>query len=359
MVALRAAVLLSAIAGVGLRCVCWLMQLLFHFETSKSALERWVKECAAQLPDGPQMAKTLHADKPIEEAHFDEIFAVGQRPKRCTLVLRDEHGRIFAVRQVEERTADGVEAFLRDVRSWGIVPKRFYVDGCEAYRQAIPRVFPVASIQYDYFHVIQNVFKKLWKSVVAHRRQIKADAETLPAETDKERGLALAKRIWESRWSFFKRDKNLKDEERSEMLALLEAEPQLSRVRGFVEAIWDLFDNSDSEGTAKEKLVALKARDEVQPKTAFAKAVNFLEGRFTDMVAFLRDPAVKRNSLAETGIRCLRRLEQGHDGFRDAAGLDCYVRLYQAIKYCGWTVHRFSPGLGLPPREPLAPPGAS
>jgi len=42
-----------------------------------------------------------------------------------------------------------------------------------------------------------------------------------------------------------------------------------------------------------------------------------------------------------------RALERGHDGFRGAAGLDCYLRIYQAVKYCGWTMHGGAVGLGL------------
>ena len=55
------------------------------------------------------------------------------------------------------------------------------------------------------------------------------------------------------------------------------------------------------------------------------------------MITFLRVPGVRRNSLAETGMRTLRRLEQGHDGFRSADTRDAYVRLFQAIRYCGWS----------------------
>ena len=350
-VAVRASVLMAVMAGIGLRCVCWLMGLLFHFELSKSSLDRWVKECADQLPDAAGMAKHMHADKPITEAHFDEIFAKGQRPKRCTLVLRDEHGRIFAAREVVERDEETVTAFLNEVKTvWGITPRVFYVDGCEAYRNAIQAVFPSAVIQYDYFHVIQCVWKKLWKAVVARRKEIKARGESESVETpaDSKKLLALAQRIWERRWLFLKRDENLTDEERTELLALMEADTTLATVRGFAVAVWALFEKSADVPAAREALLLLVNRPEVLPGSAFQKAVTFLQRRFDDMVAFLAHPGVKRNSLAETGIRCLRRLERGHDGFRGAAGLDCYLRIYQALKYCGWTVHRLTSGLGLP-----------
>ncbi len=359
-VALRAAVLLAVMGGVGLRCVCWLMSLLFHFEVSKSSLDRWVKDCAAQLPDAGGMAQRLHADKRITEANFDEIFGVGQRPKRCTLVLRDQYGRIFAAKEVEERTDETVKAFLTEVKGWGIEPEVFYVDGCEAYRNAIGAVFPKAKIQYDYFHVIQNIWKKLWKAVVARRKKIKASGESASTPAYAKRLLGLAQRIWEHRYLFLKRDDNMSDEERAELIALLEEDSTLKKVRGFAVAVWELFGSKD-ESEAREALRQLASRPEVRPRTVYQKAVTFLQSRFDDMITFIVNPAVRRNSLAETGIRCLRRLERGHDGFRGAAGLDCYLRIYQAVKYCGWKVHATASGLGLaseacPPPPALAPP---
>jgi transposase-like protein len=348
-VTLRAAVLLAVMGGVGLRCVGWLMAALFNCEVSKSALERWVQQCATELPDAAEMAQRLNSEKPITEANFDEIFSKGQRPKRCTFVLRDEHGRIFATQQVEERSEASVVAFLRMVRSWGIVPKVFYVDGCEAYRQAIPKVFPEAVIQYDYFHVIQNIWRKLWKSVVARRRTLKERGESAGSEAYSKRLLALASRIWDHRWLLFKRDENLSEEERSNLHQLVEADDHLKTVRGFTKAVWQLFDESKSPLMAHYALMQLKGRSEVKSGSVFKKVTTFLESRFEDMISFIRHPGVRRNSLAETGIRCLRRIEQGHDGFRGAASLDRYIRIYQAIKYCGWTVYQPGWELALPP----------
>ncbi len=355
-VTLRAAVLMAVIAGVGLRSVCWLMQALFHVGLTKSSLDRWVKACAAVLPDAAGMAKALQADKAITEGHFDEIFPRGQRGPGCTLVLRDEHGRIFAAERVEERTEAVVATFLERVKSWGLAIQTFYVDGCVAYRDAIARVFPGAVLQYDYFHVIQNVFRKLWKVVLRRRRELKRRGETVETEGYAVTLLFLAKSIWEHRWVFFKRDKNLTPEEQTRLVSLMEHDSVLARVREFVLATWRIFDDSKTELAALAALHALKTMPQVQPGTAFAKAAEFLESRFKDMVAYLRHPGVRRNSLAETGMRCLRRLEQGHDGFRGPEGLDAYLRIYQAIKYCGWTVHRLTPGMGLALAMATSPP---
>ncbi len=48
----------------------------------------------------------------------------------------------------------------------------------------------------------------------------------------------------------------------------------------------------------------------------------FLESHFEWMTEYLRKDGVRRNSLAESGMRVLRRLEIEHDGFRSEKGRD-------------------------------------
>jgi hypothetical protein len=347
---IRAAVLLCVLGGIGFQCVSWMMKLLFHCEISKSALDRWVRTSSTALPDQRGMAQALNADKKITECHIDEIFGVGRRPKACTVVLKDEHGRIFAAREVEEKTRDKVVEFLREVKEWGLQIAHFYMDGCEEYRDAARIVFPEATIQYDYFHIIQNIWKKLWKELVGRRRRIKERGE------DEQRKqvpgwrtwLSLAQRMWENRYIILKGEAKLSEEEKEKLEKLMEEEVVVERIRRFAKAVWSIFQESKTEEEAKEKLAELRNWPEVIKGSVYMKSVQFLESRFEDMVTYLRQPGVRRNSYSESGMRCLRRMEQGHDGFRGAEGLDRYLRLYQAMKYLNWTVHGGSRGLHPP-----------
>lgn len=173
LVLLRAAVLLVVVAGVGDRRASWLLAELFQVEVSKSALHRWVEEIAAQLPSGDQMIKALNEKKPITEAHFDEIFPRGT--ERCLLVLKDEHGRIIATREVDRRDEETVVPFLKRMPALGLHDTAFYIDGCRAYYRAIRSVFgEQVAIQSDYCHIPQSIWRQLWKWAVARRRQIQA-----------------------------------------------------------------------------------------------------------------------------------------------------------------------------------------
>ncbi len=295
-VVMRAAALLVVIAGVGYRRTAWLLRQLFHIETSKSALHRWVEEIACQLPSRQEMIQALDQDQPITEAHFDEIFPRGTL--RCVLVIKDEHGRLVATQEVDKRNEQTVIRFLQQMKDLGLNLKTFYIDGCKAYYNAIRTVFgPQVAIQYDYFHILQNVWRHLGKWAVARRRRIKNRSEKVTTPWYKKKLETLTQ-----------------------------------------------FEDSQDEEQARAALDSLKRmpRDQRHSKP-FEKVLRFLESHFEWMTEYLRKDGVRRNSLAESGMRVLRRLEIEHDGFRSEKGRDNCLRIYQAVKYLGWTVHQLPP----------------
>lgn len=72
----------------------------------------------------------------------------------------------------------------------------------------------------------------------------------------------------------------------------------------------------------------------------FQRVTEFLEEHLEWMTAYLRHAEVKRNSLAESGMRFLRRLAIDHDGFWSEKGRNNRLRIYQTAKYLGWSVYR-------------------
>jgi len=342
-VLMRAAVLLLVIAGVGYRRAAWLLHQLFHVETSKSALQRWVQEIAAQLPSAEEIIRLLNQKQPITEAHFDEIFPRGT--EECVLVLKDEHGRIVATQAVDKREEESVKPFLQRMKALGLRLQSFYIDGCQAYYNAIRAVFGEAvKIQYDYFHILQNAWRQLWKWAVARRRQIKANSEQVSTPWYKKRLEALAKSLWDNRYLLFKAEARLSEEEKERLIEIVQADQKVGRLRAFLGGIWRIFEDSQDEQEARAALAALKQMpiDGQNPKP-FEKVIRFLEEHFDWMTTFLRHDGVRRNSLAETGMRVLRRLEVEHDGFRSDKGRENFLRIYQAIKYLGWTVYHPPP----------------
>ena len=344
-VLMRAAVLLVVIAGAGYRKTSWLLAQLFQVVVSKSSLQRWVEEVADQLPDGDEMIRRLNAKQAIHEAHFDEWFPNGLH--ECVLVIRDEHGRILATQPVDNQDEETVKPFLQRLKRLKLKLHTFYIDGCQAYYNAIRAVWgTTVQIQYDYFHIIQNAWRHLWKWAVAHRRQLKQRSETVTTPWYKKKLETLATTLWKNRYLLFKADERMNDEEREQLMEILEADEKVGTLRAFLGGVWHIFEDSQDEQEARDALDALKQQPvDRKHREPFDKVVAYLEKHFDWMTAFLRHKKVKRNSLAETGMRTLRRLEVDHDGFRSEEGLDNMIRIYQAVKYLGWSVHHPPPDL--------------
>lgn len=335
----RASVLLIVIGAIGYRRASWLLGALFQVRTSKSALSRWVKDVANELPSQEEIARCLDEDKPITEAHLDEIYPRGRPGPGCVLVIKDEHGRILIAERVENKDAENVRRFLERFKSLGLAIKTFYIDHCETYRKVIPNVFPGVRIQLDYFHIIQNVWRHIWKYFVSFRRKVKARSEKSETPWYKARLKKLAGMLWKNRHLLFKSEKKLSEEEKTRLAELCETDVKVGSIRAFLSGVWNIFENSKDEKEARQALDELKAQEVSRESKHHGRAVNFLEESFEQATTYLKHDDVKRNSLSETGMRTLRRLEKEHDGFRTDDSRDDFLRIYQVVRYLGWSVH--------------------
>lgn len=133
-------------------------------------------------------------------------------------------------------------------------------------------------------------------------------------------------------------------QEQEDLIEILEEDEKMNRMRSFLNGVWHLFRDSKNETEAIKALEELK-QIKIEPKASetLEKACAFLEDNFDRMITYLKVPGVKRNSLSESGMRMLRRLEVEHDGFRSIKGRQNCIKIYQAVKYLGWSVHRPPP----------------
>jgi hypothetical protein len=342
-VVMRAGVLLSIIAGVGCRRTVWLLEVLFHVVVTKSSVDRWIDEVAEGLPPAEGIIRELNKRQPIREGHLDELFPRG-RNGICELVLRDEYGRIITTEEIQARDEEHVKPFLLRLKRLGLTIQTFYIDHCKAFRNAIREVYPEANIQYDYFHIIQNIWKKVWSYFVTHRREVKSRSEKVTTPWYRARLKALAERLWENRHLLFKADEKMTSQEREELLSLLEDDRKVSRMRSVLLGVWHVFRDSTTEEEARKALEELKPITiEPKAKEVLKKVHAFLDENFDNMITYMKVSGVRRNSLSESGMRMLRRLEVEHDGFRSQKGRQNCLRIYQAVKYLGWSVHHPPP----------------
>ena len=308
---------------------------LYHVETSSSALDRWKAAEAEALPPLGQLIRRLNEQKKITALHLDEYKATGT--KSWELAIRDEHGRLLFSIRLKKRDEWHIRAILRWFRMLGLEIRVFYVDFWPAYPLAIRAVYPQAHIQFDFFHVIHNVHRHLYKALTAYRKTFKA------AKTDREQAearQALHKQLWENRYLLFTNEENLSEQQRQALDALLQTH-QDTIVEQIVVFRWhlrDIFNASASFAEAVEKLAFLIIEGWADVSDAFGKVMAFLQAHFENMLTYLRVPGIQRNSLSECTVRSLRRMERLRQGFKTQKGRVNHLKLLQWRKYLRSTV---------------------
>ena len=352
-VTMRAGVFLVIIAGMGCRKAAWLLEALFHVSVGTSSIDRWIDAVAEDVPSADAIVQELHRRQPITEGHFDGDFPRG-RKDACVLVLRDEPGRIVATEEGKAEDEDQVKPFLERMKRLGLGITTFSIDHSQALRNAIKAVYPEARIQYDYLHIIQNIWKKLWSYALGHRREGKARSQQVQTAWYREKLEALAQTLWKQRDLLFTSDDRMSPEEQRQLVEIMEADPKVRKLRTFLHGVWHIFRDSRDAQDARAALEALKkVKIEPQAHGSIQKVLTFWEDHFEQMITSLKHDDVQRNSLAESGMRVLRRLEVGHDGLRTPKGRENCLRIYQAVKYLGWSVHNPPTMLAPEPQETL------
>ena len=303
-----------------------LLRDIYGVKASIPALHRAKQSEAEKLPSQGELIRLLHQQQPITDLHIDEYKAKGTRG--WELLIRDQHGRLVLSLYLKKRSEKKFKAVLRWLRMLGIEVKVCYVDFWAAYAAAIRAIYPQAKIQYDYFHIIQNIWRHLYREFTAYRKAFKA------TKTDKERQRLRAemhKRLWENRYLFFTHEHHLSDEEKATLEQLL-AEHEgtiLHEIVAFIRHIWDLFNNSRSQLAAHLKRLDLVAEGWAYKSEHFRKVMDFLRQHFNQMITYIGDEEVQRFSLAETTVRQVRRIETVRQGFKSRQGRANHFKLFQ------------------------------
>lgn len=262
--------------------------------------------------------------------HLDEYKATGT--KSWELAIRDEHGRLLFSLRLKKRDAWHIRAILRWFRILGLRITVFYVDFWLAYPCAIKAIYPAAVIQYDFFHVIQNVHRHLYKALTAYRKEFKA----VKTEQDQAKiRKVLHTKLWQNRYVLFTNEANLTVEQCQLLDELLQEHTDtiVEHIVLFRHHLRTMFNESDSFTVALEHLATLILDGWADVSTTFGKIMAFLQEHFTNICTYLRVPNVQRNSLSECTVRSLRRMERVRQGFKTQVGRVNHLKLLQWRTY--------------------------
>jgi len=336
---IRLSCYLAVVCGVSLRHIALIFSSLFLIPITKSSIKRWIDDIGSNLPKEEEMLQQLLALKPVTECHIDGDYPMGTA--HGVMVVKDEHDRILMTHEVESENGDDAQKFLKKLKDLGLHVTSAFSDYAESFIGAIKSVFPHARFQADHFHTAKNIWGKLKKSLLSYRRKVKSSGE----ENQDEDVIALAKKLWQMRWSLLKKPSNLSVEEKQAILELeSEDEGFVHRFRNIIRQVANIFDHSHSEAQAKMKLQQLRKDIKAVEDKELDKILTFFDDHWDQAFAYLRKKGMgthRRGSNSESGMRLLRRLEKNHDGIRSAATRQHYIQIYQAIKYLSLDVADF------------------
>jgi hypothetical protein len=336
---IRLSCYLAVVCGVSLRHIALIFSSLFLIPITKSSIKRWIDDIGSNLPKEEEILQQLLALKPVTECHIDGYYPMGT--DHCVMVVKDEHDRILMTHEVESENGDDAQQFLKKLKDLGLHVTSAFSDYSESFIGAIKSVFPHARFQADHFHTAKNIWGRLKKSLLSYRRKVKSSGE---ANQDED-VIALAKKLWQMRWSLLKKPSNLSVEEKQAILALeSEDEGFVHRFRNIIRQVANIFDHSHSEAQAKMKLQQLRKDIKTVEDKELDKILTFFDDHWDQAFAYLRKKGMgkhRRGSNSESGMRLLRRLEKNHDGIRSATTRKHYIQIYQAMKYLSLDIADF------------------
>jgi hypothetical protein len=336
---IRLACYLAVVCGVSLRPMALLFSALFLIPITKSSIKRWIDDIGTNLPSQEEMLRQLLAIMPATECHIDGYYPRGT--DNCVMVVKDEHDRILMTHEAASENGDDAKQFLQHLKDLGLKVTAAFSDYSQSFTESLKTVYPQARLQADHFHTVKNVWGHLKKALLSYRRRIKAKGD---AKNDQE-CIALAKTLWQLRWSLLKKPSNLSAEEK-QAIAALESQEEgfVHRFRSIIRQLVNLFDYSHSEAQAKIRLLQLRQDIRAVNDDHLEKILTFLDDHWEQALRYLRKKGMgthRRSSNSESGMRLLRRLEKNHDGIRSAATRQHYIQIYQAIKYLSLDIAEF------------------
>jgi len=316
----------EAVAGVvqdnsTLKRIAQRLSRSFNTTGSKSTLDRWKQRLASRY-EFPEILKELQFSGALS---IDEYMP--RRGGRYEQIAGDAKKiRILYIEPVPWLYGRGVtERFLRKLNSWGIHPYCVIFDLWTTFPKIVRKVWPQASLQYDYFHVMQWLWHYLKNGLIQFRKSLKG-----------ERWILHREELWEMKWGLLKHMDRWTEKEHlliPEMIQIYRGTP-VEKVLLFKEELWNIFNLSETEAEAIAKRNALAQEHWWQDSWHLQKCMDFLMSpKFNLMLTYLGDPRVPRSGQSETLINVWRQMEAVRRGFKTHKGRLNHLKLFQITHY--------------------------
>jgi hypothetical protein len=207
----------------------------------------------------------------------------------------------------------------------GINPWAIIFDLLAAYPKQVRKVWPKVIIQYDYFHVMQQIHKYLKNALLQFRKQLKGE-ELEP----------FRKELWENKWRILKNMDNWTAKDHRIIPELIEfyRNTPVEAILIFKEQIHQIFNGSSSKAEAYAKRDSIYEERWWQNSWHLKKIMEFLMSyKFEYMITYMDDKRIPRSGNIENLIAIWRQMERVRRGFKIERGRQNHLKLYQIKHY--------------------------
>lgn len=227
---------------------------------------------------------------------------------------------------VRANDQDHMRRFLANLKTWGLTPEVVVTDGSNLYPAVLADLWPTARHQLCIFHVIKDINEHVFDALRRLRKQLASKTKRRrrrgrPSKAQKRARARAGKTkkeqayfIWKHRHLMVTRPENLSGRERHRLATMFRYLPSLRTLRGFVLAVYRLFDPEQTPHQARCRRAALVKNAEFLADPDLAQALGMLTPeKFEKMIAYLHSPAgqrVRTNNHVERVNRRLRYFEK-------------------------------------------------
>ncbi len=297
-----------------------------------------------------------HRRKVLE--HFSGTLCVDElHLGRFTLLLATDplSNLPVAFALVATNDQDHMRRFLKNLKSWGLMPRVVITDDSNLYPAVLAVLWPDAEHQLCVFHIIKNINKLILDAVRRLRtamsrrgkcgRKKKRGRKSKKAKAAaKRRGLTVKQRayfVFKHRYLIVKRRENLTESDRDNLRQMLEYLPELSTLRRFADRIYWLFDTPKDFHQASCRRGLIVRDPEFRAVPELVKAMEQLdEEKFPKLMAYLSNPVSRRvrtNNHVERTNRMVRFFEKVRYKWRRRKTLVRFVVLKLDEIWRNWT----------------------
>jgi Transposase len=256
---------------------------------------------------------------------------------------------------------DHMLRFLKNLQTWGLMPRIVITDDSNLYPAVLAELWPEAEHQLCVFHIIKNINKlvldavRRLRSAMSRRgkagRQKKRGRKSKKAKAAaKRRGLTVKDKahfVFKHRYLIVKRRENFTESDQADLTLMLEYLPELSTLRRFADRIYWLFDTDKDLHQASCRRATIVRDSAFQAVPELVKAMEQLdEEKFPKIMAYLNSPIgqrVRTNNHVERTNRMVRFFEKVRYKWRRRKTLVRFLVLKLDEIWSAWSPLKIKP----------------